>query len=79
MKTKPKVEIELNHDHAVPEFAKQRVEDFLTAWNPNYMPFTDFVTSLYMQGLCDGFEVGEGFTKARLARGRESVCLGGEK
>lgn len=71
MKAKPKVEIE-HFNHTVPEFAKQRVEDFLTAWNPNYMPFKDFVTSLYLQGLSDGFEVGESFAKAKLARGREA-------
>lgn len=61
---KPKIQIDL--DHAVPQFAKTRVEDFLNAWNPNFMPFKDFATSLYLQGLSDGFAVGEGFTTSRL-------------
>lgn len=65
MKRVQKVQIEINH--AVPEFALQRVEDFFAAWNPNYMSLKHFATSLYLQGLSDGFAVGEDFTTNKLA------------
>jgi len=65
---KPKIQIDF--DRAVPQFAKTRVEDFLNAWNPNFMSFKDFATSLYLQGLSDGFAVGEGFTTSKLRRSR---------
>lgn len=60
--------VQIEFDHPVPNFATQRVEDFFSAWHPNYLSLKDFATSLYLQGLSDGFAVGEDFTTQQLRR-----------
>lgn len=66
MKREPRIKIEI--DHPAPQFAQDRIWDFFNYWNPNVMGIKEFAMSLYLQGLSDGFQVGEKFTKNRLGR-----------